>query len=116
MATFALAETPKTAFSWVSSGSILTLPDPSQGQEGRNLRQRVEDIFLRWQEQPPRGLNPTPKLLIEPNPAQVAANQAAIALLRSWWDEGDEQEQRETLAYLQQVLDEDRFSDRPLFR
>lgn len=116
MATFVLTETPKTAFSWVSSGSILTMPNLSQGQEGRNLLQWVGDIFSRWQEQPPLGLNPPPKLLIEPNPAQVAANQAAIALLRSWWDEGDEQEQRETLAYLQQVLDEDRFSDRPLFR
>ena len=35
-------------------------------------------------------------------------------LLKSW-REGDEQEQRETLEFLQKVLDEDRFSTRKLF-
>jgi hypothetical protein len=42
-------------------------------------------------------------------------NQAAIELLRSWREEGDEQEQRETWEFLQKALDEDRLSDRPLF-
>ena len=45
---------------------------------------------------------------------QMRKNQAAIELLRSW-RQGDEQEQRETLAYLKRVLDEDRLSDRKLF-
>jgi hypothetical protein len=36
-------------------------------------------------------------------------------LLKSW-REGDEQEQRETLEFLQKVLDEDRFSKRKLFQ
>jgi len=45
---------------------------------------------------------------------QMQKNQAAIELLRSW-RQGDEQEQRETLAYLKRVLDEDRLSDRKLF-
>lgn len=39
---------------------------------------------------------------------------AAIQLLRSW-RMGDEQEQRETLEFLKQALDEDRLSDRKLF-
>jgi hypothetical protein len=37
------------------------------------------------------------------------------ALLQSWIDAGDENEQRETGEYLIRVLDEDRLSDRPLF-
>ena len=45
---------------------------------------------------------------------QIQKNQAAIELLRSWC-QGDEHEQRETLAYLKQVLDEDRLSDRKRF-
>ncbi|MGH9754637.1 MAG: hypothetical protein ACREA2_17815 [Blastocatellia bacterium] len=39
----------------------------------------------------------------------------AIALVQSWIDEGDEQEQRETWEYLVRVLDEDRTSARKLF-
>jgi hypothetical protein len=39
----------------------------------------------------------------------------AIALLQSWIDEGDGEEQAETLDYLIEALDADRLSDRPLF-
>lgn len=42
-------------------------------------------------------------------------NQAALDLLRSWREEGDEVEQRETWEFLKQSLDEDRLSNRPLF-
>jgi hypothetical protein len=49
-----------------------------------------------------------------PQSQQLQKNQAAIRLLRSWRT-GDEEEQQETLAYLKQVLDEDRLSDRKLF-
>jgi hypothetical protein len=42
-------------------------------------------------------------------------NQDVLQLLQSWVDEGDEEEQRETLAYLKQALDEDRSSSRRLF-
>ena len=45
---------------------------------------------------------------------QREKNQFAIQLLRSWREEAPE-EQRETLAYLKQVIDEDRLSDRKLF-
>src|SRR5262249_21216576 len=39
----------------------------------------------------------------------------AIALLRSWAEQGDADEQRETGEYLIRALDEDRLSDRKLF-
>jgi predicted transcriptional regulator len=39
----------------------------------------------------------------------------AVALVQSWIDEGDEEEQKETGEYLIRVLDEDRLSDRKLF-
>ena len=38
-----------------------------------------------------------------------------VRLLQSWMDEGDADEQRETLEYLIHALDEDRLSDRKLF-
>ena len=38
-----------------------------------------------------------------------------VALLQSWMEEGDAQEQKETGEYLIRALDEDRLSDRPLF-
>jgi hypothetical protein len=41
--------------------------------------------------------------------------QQAIALLQSWIDEGDGNEQAETLDYLIHALDADRLSDRALF-
>ena len=39
----------------------------------------------------------------------------SIALLQSWIDDPDEEEQRETGDFLIQAIDEDRLSDRPLF-
>ena len=38
-----------------------------------------------------------------------------VQLVQSWVDEGDADEQRETLAYLIHALDEDRLSSRKLF-
>ena len=40
---------------------------------------------------------------------------AAIALLDSWLDEGEAEDQRVTGEYLIRALDDDRLSDRPLF-
>lgn len=37
------------------------------------------------------------------------------ALIRSWIDEGDPEEQRGTIEHLVRTLDEDRLSDRKLF-
>jgi len=42
-------------------------------------------------------------------------NYAALELLQSWAEEGDEQEQRDTWEYLRDTLDSDRLSDRKLF-
>jgi len=39
---------------------------------------------------------------------QMQKNLGAIELLRKWTEEGDEEEQRETLEYLQKALDKDR--------
>lgn len=42
-------------------------------------------------------------------------NQALAELLRSWREEGDEEEQKEEWEFLRRALDEDRLSDRKLF-
>ncbi len=42
-------------------------------------------------------------------------SESAVALLQSWCDEEDSQEQRETWTFLKTALDEDRLSDRKLF-
>ena len=47
-------------------------------------------------------------------PSDDRANRL-VQLVQSWMDEGDADEQRETLEYLIRVLDEDRLSDRKLF-
>jgi hypothetical protein len=46
---------------------------------------------------------------------QHQINQDLIEWYREWSEEGNEEEQRETLEYLQNALDEDRLSNRPLF-
>lgn len=46
---------------------------------------------------------------------QMQKNQELIEWYRKWAESGDEEEQRETLEYLQKALDEDRLSNRPLF-
>jgi regulator of protease activity HflC (stomatin/prohibitin superfamily) len=46
---------------------------------------------------------------------RIERNQAAIRLLQSWIDEGDEEEQRETFEALKKGLEENRLSNRPLF-
>ena len=42
-------------------------------------------------------------------------NKKALELLKIWEEEGDEQEQTETLEYLSQSLEQDHFSNRSLF-
>lgn len=39
----------------------------------------------------------------------------AIALLESWYDPAEVEDQRETLEFLMRHLDEDRFTERKLF-
>ncbi|MEG4516795.1 MULTISPECIES: hypothetical protein [unclassified Microcoleus] len=47
---------------------------------------------------------------------RIQRNQGAIELLRSWREEDDEQDQKETAEYLEQVINEDLMSNRPLFQ
>jgi hypothetical protein len=46
---------------------------------------------------------------------QLQRSRTAIQLLQSWEDEGDEREQRETLADLERAIDEDRPAQRKHF-
>jgi len=48
-------------------------------------------------------------------PADRRTGAELAALLQSWIEEGDAEEQKETGEYLIQALDEDRLSDRRLF-
>lgn len=92
----------------------LSEPGQSQGEEGHTLLILFHRLNSYWSRQPPRGLIPTPKIVIEPDPEQAMANQSAIDLLRSW-REGNPEEQIKTWSYLQHALEEDRLSNRPFF-
>ena len=56
----------------------------------------------------------TVKLLDEHLPASERQSEL-VSLLKSWIEDGDPEEQRETGEYLIRSLDEDRLSDRKLF-
>jgi hypothetical protein len=56
-------------------------------------------------------LKPTIPLTLETDPPEQPVNQAALDLLRSWREDGDEQEQKATWEFLQSALDVDRLSD-----
>jgi hypothetical protein len=53
--------------------------------------------------------------LLDEHLPPTARGASLIALLQSWLDDEDAEEQRETGAYLIRALDEDRLSDRKLF-
>jgi hypothetical protein len=58
----------------------------------------------------------TPSVVaVEGTEAQRLKNQAALQLLQTW-STGDAQEQAETWSVIKAALEEDRLSDRPLFR
>ena len=62
-------------------------------------------------------ITPQPNPTVEEAPEGANSQeriQTTVRALRALL-EGDEEEQRETFAYLKQVLDEDRFSTRRLF-
>lgn len=67
----------------------------------------------------PRPGRPAPPAPVLPPPEadaqrRIEQNQAAIRLLEAW-QAGDADEQGATWAFLQQALDEDRPSSRPLY-
>lgn len=53
--------------------------------------------------------------ILETHLRQQAQNQEAIALIQSWMDEEDSEEQKETGTYLVEALDKSRLSERKLF-
>jgi hypothetical protein len=57
---------------------------------------------------------PSKKDIEQQRQEQIRINQAVIDLLNTWEQE-DTEEQRETLEYLMQALDQDRPSSRKLF-
>ena len=58
----------------------------------------------------------TPHVLSLSEAELIRRNEAAIALLDAWERDGDEDEQRETMAVLRRALGENReMSDRPIF-
>ena len=81
------------------------------------IRPELEEQLVREAAQ--QGVSPEALLLdlVEQAVPGYRANRnaAAIALIQSWVDEGDEAEQRETGEFLMKALDEDRLSDRKFF-
>lgn len=102
-------------YSQQPTGPTLATPDQAQGPEGRKLLELFTNIVIGWREQPPRGLSLPAKENAEGDINPASKNRVAIELLRAWRD-GDESEQQETWHYLKQALEEDRLSNRKLFK
>jgi hypothetical protein len=80
-----------------------------------NLQPELEQYLLREAHQ--QGL-PVEALALQLLTNSILLEQkqkTAVALLQSWMDDGDLEEQQETGQYLIEALDEDRLSDRKLF-
>jgi len=76
------------------------------------------DLEERLQHEAERQGLPADTLTLQLLDQYLPSNEAQgklTALLQSWVEEGDAQEQRETGEYLVQTLDEDRLSERRLF-
>lgn len=95
---------------FVSSQSIRGTQSPSVSESGSLWSQNLMEA-----ETPQYVLRHSMFNETTHNTERARKNQAAIELLRSWREEGDKEEQRETWEYLKKVLDEDRLSDRKLF-
>jgi hypothetical protein len=82
-----------------------------------DLRPELQEQLKREAAQ--RGLSPEKlavALLEEAVPGYRASrNAAAIEMLRSWAEEGDEEEQRETFEALKEGLNQNHSSDRVIF-
>lgn len=126
-----------------SQGTVTSAPETPmvEDKESRPLSQPIAE-FLGVIQQTPREYWPNllqmmrlfletvtvKPVLSEPGPTpekiditklsleeRIKRNQPAIELLRLWREEDDAQEQKETAEYLEQVINEDRMSNRPLF-
>lgn len=73
-----------------------------------------EALDIEDDDSPAVPLDESSKTELAPEEERMRKNLAAIELLRSWCEEGDEQKQQETWKFLKQALGEDRHSDRKL--
>lgn len=119
--------TRRTVYEWLRSGRL------RGARAGRGWRIRPEDVETFLQADGPGGATPngtSPPVAKVDEPERVLSlqeilalspeerqkrNEAAREMLRSWVEEGDEEEQRETWEELKKALDEDRLSYRKLF-
>ena len=120
------AENSTTGGAWIQRGEFQgipsTLPAKTETWDAKALLAQIieirsnsatDPIYLDWQK--PASRQTIGDALIG-KPSLTGRKQAAIALLRKWRsDESDAQEQRQTLDYLKQSLEQDRSSDRKLF-
>lgn len=80
-----------------------------------HLPEDLERRLVREAERHGVGLETYAVQLLEEHVPRSDRAARASALLRSWVEDGDPQEQKETGEYLIRVLDEDRPSERPHF-
>jgi hypothetical protein len=111
---------------WIQRGEFQgipsTLPAKTELWDAKALLARIIEIpsssatdptYLDWQKPASWQIKGDASI---GKPLLTGRKRAAIALLRKWRsDESDAQEQRQTLDYLKQSLDQDRSSDRKLF-
>jgi hypothetical protein len=80
-----------------------------------NLPPELEQYLLQEADQQQISIEVMTLQLLTQSALSRQKQTAAVALLQSWIDDEDEEEQQETGQYLINALDEDRLSDRKLF-
>jgi prevent-host-death family protein len=94
-----MKETGNPLILTVNGKAELVVQDAASYQKILDYIKQLETIIERKKELEPTKSN----------------NKKALELLKMWEEEGDEQEQTETLEYLSQSLEQDHFSNRSLF-
>lgn len=94
-----MKETGNPLILTVNGKAELVVQDAASYQKILDYIKQLETIIERKRELEPTKSN----------------NKKALELLKTWEEEGDEQEQTETLEYLSQSLEQDHFSNRSLF-
>lgn len=80
-----------------------------------NLPPELEQYLLQQADQQQISIEVMTIQLLTQSALSRQKQTAAVAMLQSWIDNEDEEEQQETGQYLINALDEDRLSDRKLF-
>lgn len=94
-----MKETGNPLILTVNGKAELVVQDAASYQKILDYIKQLETIIERKRELEPTKSN----------------NKKALELLKTWEEQGDEQEQTETLEYLSQSLEQDHFSNRSLF-